>query len=630
MVKISKSMMMRQLIQNMGWRYLFFRLIYTIQLKSGWMKKRFPTQPTYKVFIEWNEWKKNKKKFLFQSKYSLFIPKQNSSELLRKKENFDKNIFLFFSSTEFNLGNNYDWITNPETKFKYNIHSHWSQINDYSQAAGDIKYVWEKARFSYILNLLRYDYHFDEDQSRIILNEILDFIDKNPINCGPNYKCSQEISIRSINWLFTLYYYSESNLIKAEEFEKIMHVLYWNIKHVYDNISFSRISVRNNHAVTECMAIYIFGLLFPWFPEADKWKKDGKKWFEEEIEYQVYEDGTFLQFSMNYHRVMVQLFSIAIRISELNNEVLSPIVYQRAQKSLEFLTECMQIQNGELPNYGANDGALFFPLNDCNFRDYSPQLEALANIIKNDWNYSHNNEDVYWYGLSPQPSISIEKESHWRKFENGGYYTLKHNDAFTFIRSGNHKDRPSQSDNLHLDIWVNGENIFRDSGSYKYNSDSKFLNYFMGNESHNSVMLGEHSQMLKGGRFIWYYWTQSDYTHLKEDDSYYYFEGQIKAFQYLNNDIRHIRKVRVNKHELEWIIDDQIIGHTNEIMRQLWHPNPNTKYKIEMTAKDSLGNSIDKKIIKGYYSGLYGIKEACDYIDFSSSGKSIQTSIRII
>lgn len=56
----------------------------------------------------------------------------------------------------------------------------------------------------------------------------------------------------------------------------------------------------------ETLALYLVGLLYPSFPEAARWKIKGMKWFEEEVAYQIYEDGTFLQFSMNYHRVVSQ------------------------------------------------------------------------------------------------------------------------------------------------------------------------------------------------------------------------------------------------------------------------------------------------------------------------------------
>ena len=52
-----------------------------------------------------------------------------------------------------NLGIEYDWVTNPEDNYRYNINDHWSRIEDLSSINGDIKYVWEKARFSFSLVL---------------------------------------------------------------------------------------------------------------------------------------------------------------------------------------------------------------------------------------------------------------------------------------------------------------------------------------------------------------------------------------------------------------------------------------------------------------------------------------------
>ena len=88
--------------------------------------------------------------------------------------------------------------------------------------------------------------------------------------------------------------------------------------HVYHNINFSRIAVRNNHAITETSMLFICGTLFPFLPNASKWKIQGKRWFEKEIIYQIYEDGTFLQFSHNYNRVVIQLLTIALIFAEIN------------------------------------------------------------------------------------------------------------------------------------------------------------------------------------------------------------------------------------------------------------------------------------------------------------------------
>ena len=49
--KIKKGRLALDFIQNMGWRYIAFRIKYLIEIKSGRLKAKFPTQPTFKTFI---------------------------------------------------------------------------------------------------------------------------------------------------------------------------------------------------------------------------------------------------------------------------------------------------------------------------------------------------------------------------------------------------------------------------------------------------------------------------------------------------------------------------------------------------------------------------------------------------
>ena len=84
-----------------------------------------------------------------------------------------------------------------------------------------------------------------------------------------------------------------------------------------------------------------------------------------------------------------------------------------------------------------------------------------------------------WYGIQPKqkkqaalPEIS--------EFTKGGYYIIQEGNTKTFIRCGAYKDRPYQSDNLHIDIWIDGKNVLRDNGSYQYNTSKELINYFNG------------------------------------------------------------------------------------------------------------------------------------------------------
>lgn len=615
----------------MGWGYLQFRAFYEFQRKSGLLKKKFPINISDTKFISLEEWKKNNSIFFFSDRSEINFPKKKYSPLLEYYTNFIEGKLPYFSSEIFNIGKEYDWISNPQSGYKYEIYKHWTEIDDLSIDAGDIKYVWEKSRFSYLYNLIRYDYHFEQDLAKLIIDEILSWIKANPLNLGPNYKCSQEISIRLLNWTFALNYYKNSKYLTNDTFHKILNSIYWQARHIYSNIQFSRKSVRNNHAITETLALYLIGLLYPFFPESNKWKSKGKNWFEEEILYQVYEDGSYLQFSMNYHRVVIQLLTWAFYLAKLNNEKFSEAVYQRGQKTLHFLLNAQDHFSGRLPNYGSNDGALFFKLNESHYRDYRPQLNALYYFYYEQNLYPGQDylEDTLWYNRnfkdSHKPVYAPSLSSH----DIGGFYNIRDKDSLTFIRCGIHKDRPAHADNLHVDIWYNGENIFHDSGTFQYNTEKELLSFFNGTSAHNTVQLAQNDQMLKGPRFIWLNWSQADYANLKETDEEYYFEGSIRAFGYLSNNVSHKRTVKKHKNKPVWIIEDFIDHNLNLPIIQNWNTKEEFQKKFSIEAFDADNKIILPDIKPAWYSSFYGVKEKSINISFSAASNRIRTIIKM-
>lgn len=590
----------------MGLRYTWYRVTHAIESKFGFLKKRHPMNPGVKKFSSLEDWKKNATTFVIDTRENLQLDKNPNPELKEKAMKILNGEICFFSSEWKNLGCDYNWITNPETNYTYDSSKHWSEINDFNPLYGDIKYVWEKSRFSHLLTIMRYDYHFNEDHSAFVFAEIENWIDANAINQGPNWKCSQEISLRIFNWMYLLSFYKNANALTEPLWDKIQNVIYWSLHHVYYHIDFSRIAVRNNHAITETLALAVSEMLFPFIPETKKWSKKGRNWLEQELDYQIYEDGTFLQFSMNYNRVLVQLLSLGIAITEKNNKPFSKNVYSKAYKTLNFLFQCMQKENGFLPNYGANDGALFFPLTDTTYRDFRPQLNTLHQILTGE-NLFENieiQEDSFWVLNNRNAQQNFKKLTQMKgtiAFDKGGYYICRTEHSFTFVRCGSHKDRPSHADNLHVDIWVKGENILRDSGTYKYNTDKEIVDYFAGTRGHNTVLVGNHSQMLKGTRFIWFYWSQCIAAKWTEDHDYYIFNGTIRAFRYLNKKAVHNRMVKISIRENHWFVRDEVVNLESFTKKQLWH------FDDELVTFSSLENNYSNEL--SLNSSFYGQKE---------------------
>lgn len=589
----------------MGLKYISYRVLLELERKTGILKKRHPINPVKKTFISLEEWKKSEIAFVIDSRERLQIDKFQDPDLEKNAAKILSGQICFFSSEWKNLGKTYDWISNPDTNYTYNISNHWSEINDFNPENGDIKYVWEKSRFTYLHSIIRYDYHFDKDHSEFVFAEIVNWIDANPINQGPNWKCSQEISLRLFNWMYALIFYKNSNSLTKVLWDKIQNTIFWSLHHIYHHINFSRIAVRNNHAITETLALTVSEMLFPYIPETKKWAKKGRKWFEKEVNYQIYNDGTFLQFSMNYNRVLVQLLSFGIAITEKNKKIFSKNVYAKAYKTVNFLFQCMQIENGYLPNYGNNDGALFFQFSNQDYRDFRPQVNTLHRILTGNKLFDDHtiNEDYNWAQNESQLNYNfdpLKQEIGVLSFTIGGYYICRTLTSFSFIRCGNHKDRPAHADNLHLDIWVNGENVLRDSGTYKYNTSKKDSDYFTGTSSHNTVVVNNESQMLKGKNFIWYYWTQCNYANWEERKDSFVFRGKIKAYTHLNKLSTHVREIQIAKLGNEWIVNDEIFNLDTFEKKQVWH---NDKQNIQFVSD---GKKIENEV--SYESNYYGKK----------------------
>lgn len=622
-----------KILRSKSLRYILFRSKYESGRKMGFLIRKYPTKLTAVPIPTLAEWREKGCGWFFEDRDNLKVTKNKAPELKEKMDHILKGDVLFFSKAWKPLDLDNDWVTNPESGYHYDAHQHWTKINDFSKEAGDIKFVWEKSRFSWLLTVCRYDYHYDEDHAEFAISLILDWIDKNPLNCGPNYKCSQETSIRILNWLYALNFYRKSEALTEDKWNTIITSIYWQTDHVMKNINFSRIAVRNNHAITETLTLYLMGLMFPMMKGASSWKKKGKKWFEKEIDYQIEEDGTYIQDSMNYHRVVIQLLSYAIAIADKHGEKFNDLVYEKAYNSVNFLYQCQEPTNGWLPNYGANDGSLFFPLSDADYRDYRPQLDALHRMLTGEALYDNKAEDAQWFGKTT-PNLrklfkKIDRQYGIIEFKKSGYYLIRESNTLTFIRCGLFKNNGT-NDQLHLDVWYKGQNVLMDGGSYKYNTNELTVRYFAGTESHNTVMVGDYDMMQKGARFMWFYPPSFLSANIREEYFKYEFEGKICAFKQTGGKgIVIYRKINKVKTSPDWVVTDTIEGAPLDIIkRQLWHTEDSFKTQ-DSSFKLNFESDCERVEKDGWTSDYYGVKRAISQIEFDTKENKIITRITI-
>jgi hypothetical protein len=616
-------------LRNDGLQSVVFRILYSLSCRSGLMVIRFLPSPQLLRSDIHKEFR-NTSSPLFFDFTDVPIPPIHNEFLSLKIKKLRQGEFLYFNKTWYSTT---DWHTHPVTGIVFEKHLHWSKIKDISEK-GDIKFIWEKSRFMFVYDYIRYQHYSGESTAEEVFRLIENWIQENPVNTGPNWLCSQEISIRVLNWIFVLYYYRHAAQLTDLRLQLILQSIYDQMTHVWKNRHFALHLVKNNHVLSESLALYLTGLLFPYLPDSRKWLKTGRITFDNEICRQIFDDGTYLQYSMNYHRMVVQMLSWYLQLSNLNVQEVNETVKNKAIKSVHFLRHCMDEETGELPNYGHNDGTLLFPLTDCDYSDFRPSILALSAIVNvpSDLKNGVWDEETAWLTgqlTERKPESKVAYSEGFTIFPDSGYYLMRDSRSLTFIKCGRYQHRPAQADNLHIDLWVDGENIMLDAGSYSYNTDPELRQYYMGTASHNTIMLNGIDQMGKGLRFLWYKWIENASGSCFLNGDKYVFDGRFEGFRHIRKGIIHIRKVAKSLNKIEWEITDYISGGpVNTTYQLIWHPMSGffDKFSLEVFTKE--GKLLIPEFFEAGVSRYYGHQDIGIAIRFSSDDPNFRSIIR--
>jgi asparagine synthase (glutamine-hydrolysing) len=646
------------LLLCMGPSWALFRFGYAIRQKCGLLQRRMPAytwkERPLKVWLEsgipsdqddYFAWRKENAGCFFFPDLRNISPHLRSSVLKFFKnvtEEADKLLsgyWRYFSHPSFQIGFPPNWHCNPVTGEIAPAKAHWSRISDFGH--GDIKFIWEPSRFSAVYILVRaYAANGDERYPEAFWRLVEDWAEKNPPNLGPNWKCGQECALRIMAWSFGLYAFAKSQHTTPDRMAQLVSMIAAHAERIEGNIAYAR-SQKNNHAITEAVGLWTVGLLFPELKYSARWRQHGRKVLENEVCRQIYDDGSYIQHSMNYHRLMLHALLWAFRLGKIAGKPFPHAVRDRFDRAIQFLYQLCDTQSGRVPNYGANDGALILPLNNCDYLDFRPVLQAAHYLIHNTRLFPPGpwDEDLLWL-FGPEaldsPIKPLQKEA--VAADSGGYYTLLGKGSWGMVRCHSYRDRPSQADMLHFDLWFDGKNILRDGGSYSYNCEPPWKHYFISTSAHNTVEVDGKDQMEKGPRFLWLRWTRSRVRQntILANGKAHYWEGEHFGYSRRKNGVVHQRGILVAGDALI-IVDDLLSSGAHKytlrwrLINGDWRLiSPHTWYNVQSEAKISvlspatiesrLVNGQKKTSPEGWESLYYGEKVPCPTIICDTKG----------
>jgi ribosomal protein S18 acetylase RimI-like enzyme len=481
--------------------------------------------------------------------------------------------FRYYSDTVADLGQPVDWFVNPFTGQRQDGNRHWCNRSDFEPEGGDIKYVWEPARFTWAYTLARaYAASRDERYAEGFWTLFESFRQANPPNRGPNWQCGQETAIRTMACTMALHAFWASPATTDERVARMVAFLAASAERIHDNIDYARWQM-GNHAISEATGLYTIGLLFPELKDAARWRQRGLYVIEDEASRYNWTDGSYVQHSMNYQRLMLHAYLWCIRLGHLNGEMFSLRLHNRIYLSYNYLYQ-MQDDTGSLPNYGPNDGGLILPLNGCSYSDCRPAIGALHYLFTGTLPYEYGpwDENLLWL-FGPDslkaPVRPLERTS--RDYPVGGYYTLRCEKSWAMIRCHTYRRRPSQADMLHMDLWHAGCNVLRDSGTYSYyDPKDNWNSYFISTAAHNTVVVGNTDQMIKGPRFRWFSLLKSRCFGRTRSGPFELWQGEHYGYRRLPCRAVHRRCIcRIG--DSTWLVVDDVIGQGVESAELFWH-----------------------------------------------------------
>jgi asparagine synthase (glutamine-hydrolysing) len=250
-------------------------------------------------------------------------------------------------------------------------------------------------------------------------------------------------------------------------------------------------------------------------------------------------------------------------------------VWLRAlERSLDLLVAHQNPDDGRLPNYGSNDGALPSPLSTCDFCDMRPALQTVSVLVRGERLYEPGpwDEETAWFlGVRALDAPQRHPSRRSVSLAATGYHVLRGHDerSFSAFRCGTLKDRFSQIDMLHLDVWWRGLNVLVDPGSFLYNASPEWHKHFLRTASHNTVKVDGHDQMLHFRQFKVLYWTRASLLEFEDRADWAMCAGEHYGYRRHPGACVHRRAVLFVKDDL-WIVADYLTGTGTHTARLHW------------------------------------------------------------
>lgn len=431
--------------------------------------------------------------------------------------------------------------------------------------SGDHKLIWELNRHQHLV-LLAQAYRLSGRSQYLeeIQRQLESWMEQNRFQCGINWASALEVGFRALSWIW-VYHLAGGDLPEGFR-RRWLRELYRHGCHLERN--FSHYFSRNTHLIGEAVALHALGVLFPSFPRAARWARQGGEVVRRELGYQVRADGSHFEQSGYYHVYALDFFLLDYLLSGRPAER-RPVLARMA----EYL-DALLGAGRSLPLVGDDDGGRVFHSYGRCTEFGRATLATCAVALGEDREFAPADlypQAVWWLGEEAWAAVAKTGPrcgSRSRLFAGAGLAILRAGPFEAIVDAGPFgagRGGHSHSDTLSVVARYGGEEILVDAGTFTYVTDSAWRDWFRGSAAHNTVRVNGRNQ---AEARPWFGWRGQPLVRIREWAS-------AESCDFLDAECRyggvlHRRRVLLLKPALLFVLDD-VEGPEEALLEQFWH-----------------------------------------------------------
>ena len=376
---------------------------------------------------------------------------------------------------------------------------------------GDIRTNWELNRHRQFALLAKSYFVASADGYFSELSDLFeDWNEQNPFMWGPEWASPMEESIRLINWLVTAAFLEAAGDEATDGLRRSLVVGAWVMAaHVRQH--YSRYSSANNHTVVEAAGVAVAATVF----DEHEWLGEALALLESEVAHQTHPDGVNKEQALHYQLFVMEALCLVSHVLRTIGKALPASLMERLHSMASYVRAC-SVGGGKCVEFGDDDEGVILclgPEKPC----YSDYVLALATLeLELDCRWVEDVrccETVDWlYGkrrLQSANALPLTQNASVESFPDGGVTIVRFDEghgvlAFDhgplgFGRLAAH----GHADALSVQLYVDGEPVLIDPGTFIYNGDRRMRDKFRSTCVHNTVCVGGRGQSEALGPFLW-------------------------------------------------------------------------------------------------------------------------------